>query len=276
MDEHLVHDDERRHRLNDGHRTGHDTGIVPPTGSELAGSPVVLRSLLLLRDRRGRLEADAEVDVLPVRDPALHAPAPVRGRAEGAVRAAHERVVVLRAGHLRPAEAGADLERLRRGDGEHRVPELRLELVEDGLAEPCGDAADDAGDGPADRVVCLLCADDALQQDVLARANEGEVEAHAYLDHALRRLGVRTARRLCVNGLARHRLEELDELGAERVLDGVVVVHRDLRRGRDGGGELHLPYGGHERHDLDAVRQLQVLLRDRARGDAPCALVRWG
>lgn len=39
---------------------------------------------------------------------------------------------------------------------------------------------------------------------------------------------MRTARRLRVNGLARHGLEKLDELGAERVLDGVVVVGRDL------------------------------------------------
>ena len=135
---------------------------MPPPSSKRPGGTVVLRRLLRLRDRRGALEPNAEINVLAITDPALHAPAPVRARAHAPVGALHERVVVLRAGHLRAAEAGADLEGLGRGDGEHRVRELGLELVEDGLAEAGGDVADHAGDGAADGVVGFFRAEDAL------------------------------------------------------------------------------------------------------------------
>lgn len=185
MDHHHVHDDERGHGFDDGHRAGDYAGVVAAARGERAGGAVVLGGHLGLGDRRGGLEADPkhnhpqnqppsqrkqqdegecepEVDILPVRDPALHASTPVRLRAQLPVLPPDERVVVLRARDLGPAEAGTDLEGLGGGDGEHGVPELGLEFVEDGLAEAGGDVADDAGDGAADGVVGFFGADDAL------------------------------------------------------------------------------------------------------------------
>lgn len=135
---------------------------MPPARRELARRPVVLRGRLRLRDRRGALESDAEVDVLAVRDPALHAAAPVRRRAEPPVRPLDEAVVVLAPGDLCPAEAGADLEGLRGGDGEHGVCEHGFEFVEDGLTEPWGHVTKYTGDRAADGVVCFFCAKNAL------------------------------------------------------------------------------------------------------------------
>jgi hypothetical protein len=104
-----------------------------------------------------------EIDVLAIGNPALDATRPVRVRPERAVRAADKRVVVARAGDLSPTEARADLKALRGGDGEHRVRERRLQLVEHRLAEPRRRAADHARDRPADAVLGVLCTDDALE-----------------------------------------------------------------------------------------------------------------
>ena len=64
-----------------------------------------------------------------------------------------ERVVVLAAGQQNAAEAGADFKRLRRRQAQHRLGQVRFELVEHRLA-PAGrnaarDAFDDAADGVA-------------------------------------------------------------------------------------------------------------------------------
>ena len=64
---------------------------MPAARGERAGRAVVLRGLLRLRDRRGALEADAEVDVLPIRDAALHAAGEVRARHERRAREAGAR-----------------------------------------------------------------------------------------------------------------------------------------------------------------------------------------
>lgn len=135
---------------------------MPSARRELARRPVVLRGRLRLRDRRGALEPDAEVDVLAVRDPALHAAAPVRRRAKPPVGPLDEAVVVLAPGDLCPTEAGADLEGLRGGDGEHGVGEHGFELVEDGLTEPWGHVTKYASDRATDGVMCFFCAKDAL------------------------------------------------------------------------------------------------------------------
>lgn len=58
LDEVLVHDDQRGHRLDDGHRAGHHTRVVAAPRSERTQGAVILCRLLRLRDRRGRLEAD--------------------------------------------------------------------------------------------------------------------------------------------------------------------------------------------------------------------------
>lgn len=75
-----------------------------------------------------------------------------------------------------------------------------------------------------------------------------------------------------VDLLARHGLEEVHELRAECVLGRVVVVRRGLGRGRDGGRQLDLAHGGHKRDDLNAVRELEILLGDRTGRDASYSL----
>ena len=69
---------------------------------------------------------------------------------------------MLAAGHLRPSESRPDFEGLGCGDGEHRVPELRLEFVKDRLSETGRDVADDASDSATDGIVRLLRTKDAL------------------------------------------------------------------------------------------------------------------
>ena len=88
---------------------------------------------------RGRLERDAEVDRLAVRDTALNAAAPIR-TGPHAVPVHVELVVVLAPGELGPREPRADLEPLARRQAQNRLGQVRLEPVEDGLA-PAGRAA---------------------------------------------------------------------------------------------------------------------------------------
>ena len=73
---------------------------------------------------------------------------------------------------------------------------------------------------------------------------------------------MRAARWLSVDLLSGDGLQELDKLRAERVFDRVVILCGNVRRGRDGRRQLDLPNGGHESHDLDPIRKLQVLLRN--------------
>jgi hypothetical protein len=72
-----------------------------------------------------------------------------------------EGVVVDAPLHLGAVEAGADLEALDGGDGQHGVGEGGLEFVKGGLAEPGGGVADDAGDGAAGAVVGVAQLSDA-------------------------------------------------------------------------------------------------------------------
>lgn len=77
--QHGIHHHQRRHALDNGHRAGHHTGVVPPLGSQHAlARPVVRSRRLRLPDRRGRFEAHAEVDRRPVRNAALDTAAEVR------------------------------------------------------------------------------------------------------------------------------------------------------------------------------------------------------
>lgn len=136
-------------------------------GQNTLARAVVGGGSLLLTDGGRGLEADAEVDRGAVGDAALDAAAVVRlGGELGAGQAGpvgagleslgrlggDEGVVVDRAGHLAAAEAGADLEALGGGNGEHGVGQQCLHLVEARLAQPRGRVPDHAGDGAADAV----------------------------------------------------------------------------------------------------------------------------
>ena len=73
-----IHHHERSHRLHDGHRPRHDAGIMSSLGFQHPGLEVVAGGVLRSRDRRGRFERDAEVDVAAVGDAALDAATIIR------------------------------------------------------------------------------------------------------------------------------------------------------------------------------------------------------
>ena len=107
--------------------------------------------LLFLEDGGGGLEGEAAEDGFAVADAALDAAAAVGGGADAA--GVHvEGVVVLAAAEARAGKAAADLEAFGGGEAHQGFGEVGLEFVEDGLAEPGGDAADGALDDAADAV----------------------------------------------------------------------------------------------------------------------------
>lgn len=115
---------------------------------------------------RGKKGNALEVDVLAVADTTLDTSTLVGLGTELAIGLLDEGVVVQRTSDLGSLESGSDLETLGRGNGEHGVGELGLELVEDGLTESNGAAADDAGDVTTDRIRVRLGLDNALQEEV--------------------------------------------------------------------------------------------------------------
>lgn len=165
-----IHEHQRRHTLNNGHRTRHNTRIMSPLRLQHTLLPIIARRRLRLPDRGRRLERNGEVDVAPVADAALNAAAVVRlggerrprragieaggGRRNG--RGGDEGVVVYAARYSAAAEAGTDLEAFGRGDGEHGVREQRFELVEARFSEPWRNVADDARYSAADAVLSLF------------------------------------------------------------------------------------------------------------------------
>ena len=122
-------------------------------------SSVAIHRLLLAQQGGHGLEGDAEVDVFAVGDTALYAARVVRACGDASVVVA-ERVVMLRAKIEGGVEAVAVVETFDGVDAEHSGAESRVQLAEDGFAEPDGHARDDARDDAADGVALLLDAAD--------------------------------------------------------------------------------------------------------------------
>ena len=93
----MICQDEGRHRLDDGYGAGQDAGIVAALALERGRFALVGDGVLGGNDCRGRLEGDAENDVLAVGDAALYSAGTVGGGADFSV-AHFERVVVFLAG----------------------------------------------------------------------------------------------------------------------------------------------------------------------------------
>lgn len=195
--------------------------------------------VLGLTNRRRGLEGDAEVDGGAVGDAALDTAGVVGLGDETSIGGGDEGVVVDGTGHLAAAEARANLEALGGGDAQHRVGQLRLQLVEARLAQADGHVADHAGHGAANAIVCIAELLDHLGHAFggpgLGAANGGEVVHRGAVDS----------------------LQELQVLGVGRgggVFGGW-------------GEEVLVADGGDKGDDLDLVRQLEVLLGDGASGD---------
>src|SRR5438876_1226787 len=119
VSERVVGEDQRRHRLHHRYRAWQHARVMAAAALDGRVDVVGGHGALLPHDRRGRLERDAEVDRLAVRDAALHPARAVGARAHAA--ALHvELVVVLRAAQVGAGEARADLEALAGGQAQHR------------------------------------------------------------------------------------------------------------------------------------------------------------
>ena len=157
----MVHQHERRHRLDDDDRPRQHARIVTAARRQFRFRPVHIHGLLRLENRGGRLEGDAEDNLLAVADAALHAAGIIGGGANLAS-LGHEGVVVLRPLEQRAGETAADLEALGRGQGKHRLGKVSLEAVEHRRAEADGHAAHAAFDDAADGITLAARLLDAL------------------------------------------------------------------------------------------------------------------
>lgn len=139
--------------------------------------------------------------------------------------------------HLGAVEARANLKALGRGNRHHGVGQESLELVKGGLAEAGWAAADNAGDGAADRVVLVA-------------------ELGSQILHLLCNGSIRAAHgKELVNLFAGEGIDKPEELGvaAERV---DVVKELDLANRR------------HKGDNLDTVGLAQPLFSNSTGGDA--------
>ena len=149
--EQVITEHEMHHRFD--HRDGarQDAGIVAPARGQLGSLSLHSDCLLNLRNRGGRLEGDTEKDVLAIADATLDAAGAVRGRGDFPL-LNDEGVVVLAAGEACSREAAANLKSLGGWKAHHRLGEIGLQLVKDGLAQRVRDSANDALDGATDAV----------------------------------------------------------------------------------------------------------------------------
>ena len=157
----VVGERQAHHRFDHGNRARQNARVVAALGLEYHGFVVAVYGLLRLRDRRGGLEGDADQDRCPVADTALHAARSIARRQRSPVRSGYEWVVMCAAGHARAGKAAADFEAFACGQREHGLGQVGFEPVEHGFAEAGGDAARDAFDDAAERVLVAPRAIDA-------------------------------------------------------------------------------------------------------------------
>src|SRR5690348_3649630 len=111
---------------------------MPPRRHDLGGSSFLVDRRARHLDARRRLQRDADENVLAARDAAERAARRVLLEAVG-----RQLVAMLAAALTHALESLAELDALDRVDAHHRFRDLAIELVEDGLAEPHGNARRD-------------------------------------------------------------------------------------------------------------------------------------
>lgn len=162
-----INNNQCRHRLDNGHGTGHYARVMPSLGLKHTLLKPKRSRCLRLTDRRRRLERDTEIYRCTVCNTALDTARVVSfgGQALGAGGGAvavldllggdDEGVVVCGSGHFAALKAGTDLETLGCGDAEHSVGEFGFKFVETRFPETDGDVANHAGHGAADAVLII-------------------------------------------------------------------------------------------------------------------------
>ena len=196
------------------------------TAHQVGGGTVDVHGALRSQHGRGGLEGHAKHNFLAVADAALRAATAV-GRGADAPIARLKKVVVLAAPLQRTGEAAADLEAFGRGQREHRLGEVGLEAVEDGLAQPRRHAAhatlDDAADGVALAAHGLDALDHFLGRRPVRAAHCGRLDFGQRGESSQRlrrRHDVVHLRKECANLHARRR--------------GAIGLREDLLRNRPG------------------------------------------
>lgn len=242
------------HGLDDGNRARSNVRVVAALGGQdtLARS-VVAGGSLVLGNRRGGLEGNAEEDGHAVRDAALDTAGVVRlglqagGRDAWASAGAwlrvvgggarHEGVVVAGSAHLGAAETRANLKSFSSRDRHNGVGQESLKLVEAWLAEARGAPANNTGYGTTSRVVLVA-------------------ELGNFVLHALRNSSVRAADgEELIDLLAGEGVNKLQELGvAAKGIDVVAIGQRSVLE------ELDVANGRNKGNDLDAVGLAQPFL----------------
>mmetsp|Transcript_6980 Transcript_6980/g.15952 ORF Transcript_6980/g.15952 Transcript_6980/m.15952 type:complete len:446 (+) Transcript_6980:231-1568(+) len=207
LDERHVGDDEGAHGLDDGDGAHNHAGVVPPLclkGAVVAGK---VGGGLRLADGCGGLEGDAEHNIHPVGDAALHAAAVV-GDGDHLPVLDVKHIVVRRPAHSRPRKPRPNLEPLGGRDRHHGVRELGLELVEARLPQADGAVADHDGARAPHRVLVGAGSLDAVCHLV----RRGDVRAaHHVLVHLVARDGVQVHLALGQHDVA-HRAHPRHEL----------------------------------------------------------------
>mmetsp|Transcript_10855 Transcript_10855/g.34953 ORF Transcript_10855/g.34953 Transcript_10855/m.34953 type:complete len:515 (-) Transcript_10855:38-1582(-) len=162
LDEGGVDEHQRSHALDERRRPRQNARVVPPLGLERDCIARQRRCLLRLPNRRHTLDGNLEIDGRAGADTTQGAARVVaadgerRGVRRPSRSAGDEGVVVRGAAHEGAPKSGADFESLCGRQRHHRVGQLGLETIEDGLAQACGNAGAHAGHRPADGVLLQL------------------------------------------------------------------------------------------------------------------------
>ena len=129
----MIHQHERQHRLGDRRGADADAGIVAPVRNDLDRLAEAVDRATRQADAGGGLQRDLATMSCPQEMPPRMPPELFERKPCG-----RDLVAVRGALLLHGREAGADLHALHRVDAHHRVRDVGVEAVEDGLAQPGG------------------------------------------------------------------------------------------------------------------------------------------
>jgi hypothetical protein len=141
----VIAQDERSHRFHHRHGAWQHARVVSPARGELGWFMRRGHGFLFVRDGRGGLKCDPEINFFAVADAALHSAGEIR-RCPDFAFAHFKRIVVLGTLHVRGGETGADLETFRRGQTQHRFGQIGFQFVKHRFSQSGRHAAHDAFD----------------------------------------------------------------------------------------------------------------------------------
>ncbi len=171
---------QRRHALAHDGRPEPDHRIVPALHRDAGLLMIPRHGLLRQRNRRRRLKTDPHRHIGPVADPAEYAAGVIGPLAD--VLPVHVKCVVIFAPeHLCRRGTFADINSLDRADREHRLREIRVQLLKDRISETCRQALYGELHRAADRIALLTALPDQLSHRLLIGNVDAPHAAHMRL-----------------------------------------------------------------------------------------------